>query len=118
MLICDGKRCIKNAFLFVYPNKDIQICSIHYVREASKIIHNKRLLPQIRKTTYNLYKAGNREEFLKRLNEFKNLYQNKEPKFFKILTRTIDETLTFYNYPAKFHSLIKSTNLIERFLKD
>jgi len=34
MLICDGKKAPESAFLFVYPNKDIQICSIHYVREA------------------------------------------------------------------------------------
>ena len=45
-------------------------------------------------------------------------YQNRESKFFKILLRNIDKTLTFYNYPVKFHSLIKSTNLIERFLRD
>ena len=118
MLICDGKRCIENAFLFVYPNRDIQICCIHYVREALSYIHNKKLLPQIRKAAYNLYKATTREEFLERLNEFKKLYQDKEPKFFKILTKNINDTLTFYDYPLKFHSLIKSTNLLERFIRD
>ena len=25
MFICDGKRCIKNAFLFVYPKRDTEI---------------------------------------------------------------------------------------------
>jgi len=45
MLICDGKKCIENAFLFVYPNKDAQICSVHYVREALRYIKNKKLLP-------------------------------------------------------------------------
>ena len=58
------------------------------------------------------------QEFLNRLNNLKKEYQNKEPKFFKILLKNIDKTLTFYNYPEKFHSLIKSTNLIERFLRD
>ena len=48
MLICDGKKCIENAFLFVYPNRDIQICTVHYVREALRYIRNKRLLPSIK----------------------------------------------------------------------
>jgi transposase-like protein len=118
MLICDGKRCIENAFLFVYPNKDIQICSIHYAREALRYIENKKLLPSIRKQTYNLYKSKTKQEFLDRLNRVKKEYQSREPKFFKILLKNIDRTLTFYNYPFKFHSLIKSTNLLERFIRD
>jgi len=118
MLICDGKKAIENAFLFVYPNRDIQICNVHYVREALRYIKNKKLLPSIRKQAYNLYKAKTYQEFLNGLNNLKKEYQNKEPKFFKILLKNIDKTLTFYNYPEKFHSLIKSTNLIERFLKD
>jgi transposase-like protein len=118
MLICDGKRCIENAFLFVYPNKDVQICSIHYAREALRYIKNKKLLPSIRKQTYNLYKSRTKQEFLDRLNRVKKKYQSREPKFFKILLKNIDRTLTFYNYPAKFYSLIKSTNLLERFIRD
>jgi transposase-like protein len=118
MLICDGKRAIENAFLFVYPNKDIQICSVHYVREALRYIKNKKLLPSIRKQAYNLYKSKTKDEFLNKLNTLKKEYQSKESKFFKILLKTIDKTLTFYNYPDRFHSLIKSTNLIERFLRD
>jgi transposase-like protein len=35
-----------------------------------------------------------------------------------MLTKNINKTLIFYKYPDKFHSLIKSTNLIERFLRD
>jgi len=118
MLICDGKKCIENAFLFVYPNKDIQICSVHYVREALRYIRNKRLLPSIRKKTYSLYKSKTKNKFLDKLNNLKKEYEDKEPKFFKILLKNIDKTLTFYKYPEKFHSLIKSTNLIERFLRD
>jgi len=118
MLICDGKKCIENAFLFVYPNKDIQICSVHYVREALRYIKSKRLLSSIRKKTYSLYKSKTKDEFLDKLNNLKKEYQDKEPKFFNILLKNIDKTLTFYKYPAKFHSLIKSTNLIERFLRD
>jgi len=76
------------------------------------------LLPSIREKAYNLYKVKTKNEFLNKLNTFKKEYQDKEPKFFKVLLRNIDKTLTFYKYPAKFHSLIKSTNLIERFLKD
>ena len=118
MLISDDKKAIENAFLFVYPDKDIQICCVHYVREALTYIKNKKLLPYIRKKTYNLYKSKTKSEFLNKLNTFKKEYQNKEPKFFNILLKNIDKTLTFYKYPAKFHSLIKSTNLIERFLRD
>mgnify|MGYP000601381715 CR=1 FL=1 len=118
MLICDGKKAIENAFLFVYPNKDIQICSVHYLRESLRYIKNKKLLPSIRKKTYNLYKSKTKNEFLNKLNTLKKEYQDKEPKFFKILLKSIDKTLTFYKYSAKFHSLIKSTNLIERFLRD
>ena len=118
MLICDGKKAIENAFLFVYPNKDIQICSVHYVREALTYIKNKKQLPSLRKRAYNLYKAKTRNEFLKKLNILKKECQDKEPKFLKILLKNIDKTITFYKYPAKFHSLIKSTNLIERFLRD
>ena len=118
MLICDGKKTKEAAFLFVYPNKDIQICSVHYLREALRYIKNKKLLPSIRKKTYSLYKSKTKSEFLDKLNNLKKEYQSKEPKFFKILLKNIDKTLTFYKYPEKFHSLIKSTNLIERFLRD
>ncbi len=118
MLISDGKKTIENAFLFVYPDKDTQIYCVHYVREALRYIKNKKLLPSIREKAYNLYKVKTKNEFLSKLNTFKKEYQDKEPKFFNILLKNIDKTLTFYKYPAKFHSLIKSTNLIERFLKD
>jgi len=117
MFICDGKKAIESAFLFVYPNKDIQICSIHYVREALRYIKNKKLLPSIRKKTYNLYKSKTKNEFLNNLNTLKKEYQSKEPKFFKILLKNIDKTLTFYNYPEKYHSLIKSTQSNRKILK-
>ena len=68
--------------------------------------------------TYSLYKSKTKNEFLDKLNNLKKEYEDKEPKFFNILLKNIDKILTFYKYPAKFHSLIKSTNLIERFLKD
>ena len=118
MLICDGKKTKEAAFLFVYPNKDIQICSVHYLREALRYIKNKKLLPYIRKKAYNLYKSKTKNEILNKLNTFKKEYQNKEPKFFNILLKNIDKTLTFYNHPERFHSLIKSTNLLERFIRD
>ncbi|RKY42176.1 MAG: hypothetical protein DRP80_07090 [Candidatus Omnitrophota bacterium] len=118
MLICDGKKAIENAFLFVYPDKDTQICSIHHVREALRYIKNKNLLPSLRKKAYNLYKVKTKNEFLNKLNTLKKEYQNKEPKFFNILLKNIDKTLTFYKYPAKIHSLIKSTNILERFIRD
>ena len=31
MLISDDKKAIENAFLFVYPDKDIQICCVHHL---------------------------------------------------------------------------------------
>jgi len=118
MLICDGKRCIESAFLFVYPNKDIQICCVHYVREALRYVKNRKNLLSLRKKTCTLYKSKTRQEFLSKLNNLKKEYQIKEPKFFKIFLKNINKTLTFYNYPLKFHSLIRTTNLIERFLRD
>ena len=62
MLICDGKKAIENAFLFVYPNKDIQICSVHHAREALRYIKNKKLLPSLRKQTYKLYRSKTKQE--------------------------------------------------------
>ena len=118
MLTCDGKKAIENSFLFICPNKDIQICSVYYVKEALRYIKNKRLLPSIRKKTYSLYKSKTKDEFLDKLNNLKKEYENKESKFFNILLKNIDKTLTFYKYPEKFHFLIKNTNLIESFLRD
>jgi len=118
LLICDGKRCIENAFLFVYPNKDIQICYIHYCREALRYIRNKKHLTSLRNKIYDLYKSKDSKQFLLRLNTLKRAYQDKEPKFFRILLRNIDKTLSFFKFPDKYHSLIKSTNLLERFIRD
>ena len=118
MLICDGKRSIENAFLFVYPGKDIQICSVHHIRNALRYIKKKANLSSLRNRAYHLYRAGTKQEFLNRLNNLKKEYHRREPKFFKTLLGNIDKTLTFYNYPHKFHSLIKTTNLIERFIRD
>jgi putative transposase len=118
MLICDGKRSIENAFLFIYPNKDIQICSVHYVREALKYVRDRKHLSELKRKANALYKAKTYQEFLNRLNALKKEYQGKEPKFIKILVKDIDKTVSFYKYSQRYHSLIKSTNLLERFLRD
>jgi len=118
MLICDGKRCIENAFLFVYPHRDIQICTIHHTREALKYVKNRKILACLRKKAFTLYRQKTKQDFLNRLNNLKREYQSREPEFFRIFLKNIDKTLTFYNYPQKYHSLIKSTNLLERFLRD
>ena len=77
-------KTIENAFLFAYSNKDLQIWIVHCVREALRYVRKKILFPT-RKAAYNLYKAKDGEEFLNRLYRFKRFYQDKEPKFFKLL---------------------------------
>lgn len=107
-------------FYLYILNKDIQICGIYYIREALRYIKNKKLLSFIRKQAYILYKSKTKDEFLNKLNSLKKEYQNKEPKFFKILLKQIEKTLTFYNYPEKYHSLLikkHQSNRRERFFK-
>ncbi|MEA1912394.1 MAG: transposase [candidate division WOR-3 bacterium] len=44
---------------------------------------------------------------------FVDKYRNTYPKVSRLLEEHLEETLTFYSYPAKHHRKIRTTNLIE-----
>lgn len=102
---------LKEAFLSVFPNTEIQHCIVHKVRNIHKLISFKDR-DEFFKEFKSVYNSNSMEEAELVLNKMKTKWD----KYSSILDKwlyDIDEWWNYFKYSRKIRTLIYTTNIIE-----
>lgn len=94
-----------------------QLCIVHLLRNVKARVaapNWKALLQDL----HSVFWAKSREEAIRNLGGFQARWQNRYPKAVETVTRRFDDHLHFFKEPEPLWTLLRSSNLIERFNRE
>jgi transposase-like protein len=117
LITVDGSPALIKAIKTIYPFKPIQRCWVHKMRNILKYLKNfqkKACLEGVKK----IFNSQNKQEAIKRFLEWKNIWQIQAERGVRCLEEDLAELLTFYDFPQKDWTKIRSTNYLERVFRE
>lgn len=119
LIIHDGAGGLKQAASLLFSQVPQQLCSVHKIRNIKKKgLKDPSCHKAMRKEAQQIFEAHSRKESVRRIEQFQRDWQGKEPKATKNFLKDIDLCLRFYDYPRHLWSYLKSTNPLERVLRE
>jgi len=94
-----------------------QLCIVHLLRNVKARVaapNWKAMLADL----HAIFWAKSREEAIRHLGALQARWQSRYPKAVEILTRRFDDHLHFFKEPEPLWTLLRSSNLIERFNRE
>ena len=73
---------------------------------------------QLSTDAHTIFEAPTRAEAVERLAQFRATWGVLEPEVVRLLSKDVEACLTFYQFEPALHSLVRSTNLLERFFRE
>jgi len=108
----DGLKGFPDAINTVFPDTQIQLCIVHMVRNAMKLVpwkDSKAVAADLKR----IYKSVTEDEALLELTQFAERWDNKYPQISKSWHRHWNNLNTLFNYPEDIRKAIYTTNAIE-----
>ena len=117
LFITDGLPGIDEAIRRVYPLAQRQWCVVHQVRAslAQVWFRDRALLAQ---DLRGVYMAGSRREALEALEKLRAAWGSRYPSLVASWWENSGALLRFYEYPQVLWPYLRSTNLMERFMRE
>ena len=117
----DGALGFWAALHQVYPETEEQRCWVHTpalaggAREIANVLDKlpKRVQPRAKDMLHEIMRAPDRQSALKDIERFSQEFEAKYPKAVDTLTKSQDELLTFFDFPAEHWIHLRTTNPIE-----
>lgn len=112
LAVGDGALGFWNALEEVYPTTKQQRCWVH---KTANVLNKlpKSVQPKAKRDLHNIWQADTRDNARKAFDTFLDTYRDKYPKATECLEKDHGELMTFYDFPAKHWSSIRTTNPIE-----
>jgi Transposase and inactivated derivatives len=111
LFIADGIPKLDEEIRKVFPRADFQLCTVHASRNFESEIREYDV-DIIDSQLKQIFLSEDREEAIKRFNEFKSIWENKYPKQVYNLERKLNYLFTYFQYPEPIRRSIHS-NIIE-----
>lgn len=115
--VFDGLPGLEEAFKAVYPNADVQRCVVHKVRNTLNRVRKKDQF-EVAEDLKLVYRSPNKRLALKMFEEFKSKWSKRYPREVQSWENELNALLTFMDYPNSIRSVIYTTNVIERTIKE
>jgi putative transposase len=117
LFVTDGLPGLPEAIRRVYPQAEWQRCVVHGVRwSLSQVRSRDRGL--LAEDLRRVYGAESREEALGALEEVKAAWGSRYPGVVGLWVQDSGAFLRFYGYPKVLWPYLRSTNLMERFIRE
>jgi putative transposase len=117
LFITDGLPGLPEAMGRVYPQAEWQRCVVHGVRwSLAQVRARERAL--LAEDLKQVYLAEDRREALQALERLKATWGSRYPGVVGLWWRESGAFLRFYSYPRALWPYLRSTNLMERFIRE
>jgi len=117
LIITDGAPGLHSALDFVYTNIPRQRCWVHKLRNVAAKLP-KKIEKECLSGAKLIYLANSKREAVRRYWEWASRWREVAPKAVKCLEKDLDELLSFFDFPEKHRSKIRTTNAIERVFRE
>jgi len=112
LAIGDGALGFWAALHRVYPGTEEQRCWVHKIANVLDKLP-KRVQPRAKDMLHEIMRAPDRQSALEDIERFSQEFEAKYPKAVDTLTKSQDELLTFFDFPAEHWIHLRTTNPIE-----
>ena len=112
LAVGDGALGFWKALAQVYSTTQVQRCWVHKTANVLNALPTSQQ-PKAQTALHNIYTAASRREAETASDLFLERYQDKYPKATECLRKDRDALLTFYDFPARHWSHIRTTNPVE-----
>jgi len=116
--ITDGDQGIASALALNYPTTPHQVCVFHKVKNLLGDLRDKSLKGAIQGEAGAVFEAATRAEATARLEHWKKCWTRTEPLAVAHFMRDVDKMLLFYESPPLLRRRLKTSNPIERFIRE
>jgi len=117
-IITDGAGGIEAALALNYPETPHQVCVFHKVKNLLGDLADKTCKGRIQSEAGRIFEARTRAEATARLERWKQRWERTEPAAVAHFVRDIDRMLLFYESPPSLRRRLKTSNPIERFIRE
>ena len=117
-IITDGNSGTAAALALNYPETPHQICVFHKVKNLLADLVDKSQKGSIQAQAGRIFQALTRAQALARLARWRHRWEPTEPRAVANFIRDIDQMLLFYESPPHLRRRLKTTNPIERFIRE
>jgi putative transposase len=118
LIVHDGASGLAEASAWVFPRVPRQNCSVHKLRNLSGHIQDHAHRKALMRDARSIYKAPNLTTAVLRAQRFQQRWAPLEPRAVQLFMRNLDGTLIFYHFPRRWWKTLKSTNPLERTLRE
>lgn len=116
MVVSDEHKGIESAVAELLGISH-QLCVVHLLRNVKHRVASpdwKAMLEDL----HRVFWAASREEAVRALGEMEGRWGRRYPKAVSLVTRRFDDHVRFFDEPAAVWTLLRCTNLIERFNRE
>jgi len=115
--IMDGLPGLEKVFREEFPQAKVQRCQVHVARNILAKVPQK-LKQDVADDIRSIFYASNREKALEFSAGFTERWQKTIPSAVKCLQNSLDNCLTFFDFPEEEWMSLRTTNVIERLNKE
>jgi len=117
LVVTDGNPGLENAVDLVWSFVKRQRCWAHKLRNVAKYLKKKHLDICIREARA-IYNANNKKEAECAYSKWEKKWVSIAPKAVKCIEKDLEELLNFYSCPKAIWVKLRTTNVIERALRE
>lgn len=117
LLIAYGIRRDGRKELLAFRQAPRQRCWVHKLRNVAVKL-SRNIQKESLKGAKLIYLAASRKEAIQRYWEGAACWRDVQPKAVACLEKDLDELLTFFAFPEKHRTMIRTTNAIERSFRE
>lgn len=117
LITTDGGSGLRKALPLVYEEVPHQLCWVHKLRNVAQHL-KKSQEPACLAQAQELYRAKNRTALRRAWKEWRDRWQEEAPAAVACLAADLESLSTFLQCPAEHHVLIRTTNYIERLIRE
>lgn len=118
LVVIDGAKGFAEAAAWIYARVPQQECIVHRLRNVSKYLKGSKKRKAVMREAKAIFAAPSKTEAIERAERFVQRWKAAEPRAVKCFQRNLDASLTFYDQPQELWSRLKSTNPLERVLRE
>lgn len=117
LVISDGNPGLLRAVSEVWPGVARQRCVVHRLRNVLARARGRRQA-EVKKALHRIFYAPSLEDALAAVDQFVARYGGEFPTATEVLGQHLGECLTFYRFPERHWKTIRTSNVLERALRE
>jgi transposase-like protein len=117
LIVADAHAGLREARERCFTQADYQRCIFHFIRNIlSKVPRRKQ--HQVARALKAIFAQESYDEAVTKARQFAQKHEHSLPQAVKVLRGGLEESLTYYRYPEKHWSRIRTNNPLERLLRE